>query len=74
MNQTAECLFPFFDIPDVLSSLLRYPLPIRIGSYPGQMDPSGSNLQEEEDIVGAQEKRFHHKKVTRQQLLFVVLF
>ena len=45
MDETTKSLLPLFDGPDVLSSLLGYPLPIRIGRDTSQMDPPGSNLQ-----------------------------
>ena len=64
MNQATKCLFSFFDCPNVLPSLLRYLLSIRIGSDPGQMNTSCSDFQEEEHIVSAQEKQFNHKEIT----------
>ena len=35
MNQTVECLLPFFDSPDVLACLLSHPLPVRMSRDSG---------------------------------------
>ncbi len=45
MNQATKSLFPLFDSPDVLASLLSHPLTIWMSCDSGKMDTSGADFQ-----------------------------
>ena len=64
MNQATKRLFPFFDSPDVLASLLSHPVAIWMNCDSGKMNTSSADFQEEEDVIRFQEERFNDKKVT----------
>src|SRR4030042_6016123 len=71
-NQETCRSFLFIESPDQLSGLLSHPEPIWICSDASQVDTTRGQFDEKEHIQGLQPDRFYGKKVTSQDLFFIV--
>lgn len=49
------------------------PVAIWMGGHTNEVDATGTNLYEKEDVERLQEQRFHGKKIAGKQLAFVML-
>ena len=59
--------------PAEVSSLLCYPVAIRMFSDAGDMYTSSSNSKKEENVYGFQEQRLNGQKISGQELTLVVI-
>ena len=59
-------------MPDNLTSLLSNPSCVGVRCAPGQMDPPGSQFDEEQYVDGFEPDRLHREEIASQDLILVV--